>query len=190
MINILMISGSLRSNSYNTAILRYLKNEFGFELYENLGEIPAFNADLNIHTLTHDDSPKNVQAFRQTLKHADAIIISTPEFAHQIPGVLKNALDWVVSSGELSDKPTMVISATPTHLGGEKVHDALVYLLNVIDARVIEEASLQVSMVNQKINKEGNITDTALLEALNTRIHHFLQSIEANTTPATSAKKS
>ena len=184
MIEVLMISGSLRKGSFNTTILKHIQNIHGFKLYEKLGELPLFNADLNLHTLTSDDSPKEVQEFRKALNYSEAIIISTPEYAHQIPGVLKNALDWVVSSGELQNKPVMVISATPTHIGGDKVHKALTYLLNVIDAKVIDEASLQVAMVNQKIN------DKDFSELLKKKVTQFLRTIEANKIPTKSATKS
>ena len=159
MIKVLMISGSLRKESYNSALLKHFETKEGFSFYDKLGDLPLFNADLDQHDLTQDNAPHSVKEFRKALKEVDAIMISTPEYAHQIPGVLKNALDWVVSSGSFVGKPVMVISATPTHLGGKKAHEQLVYLLDLIDAKVIHKASMQIDKVNHKLHDDAFISD-------------------------------
>jgi len=161
---ILTLSGSLRTNSYNTAIVKALqKLNTNIEVYENLGKLPPFTPDLDIHTLEEDNSPKEVVEFRVKVREADLFIISTPEYAHQIPGVLKNALDWLVSSDAIVAKPTVVISASTSAMGGDKAHTQLVALLKVISQNVLEDASLIVAMVNKKIDEEGKIIDTNLM---------------------------
>ena len=172
---ILALSGSLRKNSYNTAIvkaLQYLNSNV--EIFEDLGKLPFFNPDLDIHTLEEDDSPKSVVAFRAKVREADVFVISTPEYAHQIPGVLKNALDWLVSSDAIVAKPTVVISASTSTMGGEKAHAQLISLLKVISQNVLEDASLMVSRVNKKIDKDGIIMDDTLIDALK----HLLDSLK------------
>ena len=127
---ILGISGSLRAASSNTAILRIMTalapKEVDITLYEGLGDLPHYSPD-------HDDerSPSSVVEFRSQLKAAEGIVISTPEYAYGMPGVLKNALDWTVSSGDFSEKPVVAISASPSWLGGDK---ALVSLLMTLRA--------------------------------------------------------
>jgi len=164
---ILALSGSLRANSYNTAIVKALqKLNSNVEVYEGLGKLPLFNPDLDIHTLQEDNSPKEVVEFRAKVREADIFIISTPEYAHQISGVLKNALDWLVSSDAIVAKPTVVISASTSAMGGDKAHAQLIALLRVISQNVLENASLIVSRVNQKIDNEGAVMDAVLIEEL------------------------
>ena len=164
---ILALAGSLRANSYNTAIVKTLqKFNSNVEIYEGLGELPLFNPDLDIHTLDEDTSPKEVLAFRAKIREADVFIISTPEYAHQIPGVLKNALDWLVSSDAIVAKPTVVISASTSAMGGDKAHAQLLALLKVISQNVLEDASLIVSRVNKKIDSNGTVIDKDLRKKL------------------------
>src|SRR5678815_5767847 len=95
---ILAISGSLRRVSSNTTLLRVVGvlAPAGVEvtLYEGLADLPAFNPDLE------GAEPSSLLAFRAQLKEADGAFISSPEYAHGVPGSLKNALDWIVGSGE------------------------------------------------------------------------------------------
>ena len=161
---ILALSGSLRANSYNTAIIKTLQHlDSRVEVYEGLGNLPLFNSDLDNHTLEEDNSPPLVVDFRAKVREADVFIVSTPEYAHQIPGVLKNALDWLVSSDAIVAKPTVVISASTSAMGGDKAHSQLVALLKVISQNVLEEASLVVSKVNKKIDEDSVVVDKELL---------------------------
>ena len=160
---ILALSGSLRANSYNTSIVKHLQTlNKHVEIYNGLGKLPLFNPDLDIHTLEEDNSPKSVVEFRAKVREADVFVISTPEYAHQISGVLKNALDWLVSSDSIVDKPTVVISASTSAMGGDKAHTQLMALFKVISGNVLEDASLIVARVNKKIDKEGNVVDDGL----------------------------
>ena len=164
---ILALSGSLRANSYNTSIVKHLQTlNKHVEIYNGLGKLPLFNPDLDIHTLEEDNSPKSVVEFRAKVRDADVFIISTPEYAHQIPGVLKNALDWLVSSDAIVAKSTVVISASTSAMGGDKAHAQLVALLKVISQNVLEDASLIVARVNKKIDDAGNVVDDSLKEEL------------------------
>ena len=160
---ILALSGSLRTNSYNRAIIEALHQlDNDVDIYENLGKLPLFNPDLDIYTLEEDNSPKEVVDFRKKVRQADVFVISTPEYAHQISGVLKNALDWLVSSDAIVAKPMVVISASTSAMGGDKAHAQLVALLKVISQNVLEDASLIVDRVNKKIDERGAILDEIL----------------------------
>ena len=164
---ILALSGSLRANSYNTSIVKHLQTlNKNVEVYEDLGKLPLFNPDLDMYTLEEDNSPKSVLEFRAKVREADVFVISTPEYAHQISGVLKNALDWLVSSDAIVNKPTVVISASTSAVGGDKAHAQLVALLKVISQNVLEDVSLIVARVNKKIDDEGNVVDDGLKKEL------------------------
>jgi NAD(P)H-dependent FMN reductase len=116
-----------------------------------MSEIPAFDPGLD-----NDEPPAAVTAFRKQVSEADAIIICTPEYAYGVPGALKNALDWTVSSASFSGKPTALITAST---GGENAHEALIKILGAIDADLLKEATLLISFVRSKMDNEGNITD-------------------------------
>ena len=79
---------------------------------------------------------------REALADATGVIISTPAYLHNLPGVLKNALDWLASSGELYDKPTLVFTLTPTAPRGERARQSLLWSLEALNARVVAEAGL------------------------------------------------
>ncbi|MFC3675626.1 NADPH-dependent FMN reductase [Ferrovibrio xuzhouensis] len=111
---LLALSGSLRAASTNTALLRAAAAAapagMTVEIYDGLGRLPVFNPD--------DDegpgpAPAPVADFRRRLGAADALLVACPEYAHGVPGGLKNALDWVVASGELVDKPAALLHASP-----------------------------------------------------------------------------
>jgi len=128
-------------------------------IYEDLGRLPHFNPDLD-----GDSPPQAVGELRALLGPAQGLIISTPEYAHGIPGTLKNALDWLVSSGELHDKPILLINASPT--GGEHAQASLVPTLTVMDGRVLLEASLRIPFGRNRLDPDGNLSDPELIAAL------------------------
>ena len=102
--------------------------------FEGLGQLPFFNPDKDVE-------PANaaVQLWRDALRTADGIVISSPEYAHGVPGVLKNALDWVVGSGELVGKLVVLLN---TSLLSHHAHDSLTEILTVMDARVLPVPAL------------------------------------------------
>jgi NAD(P)H-dependent FMN reductase len=115
---ILAISGSTRITSTNMnlikAIAELTTENFDITIFNGLTEIPHFNPDLD-----HENPPEQVIAFRNLLRQFNGVLICTPEYAMGVPGSLKNAIDWTVSSMEFSQKPTALITAS-TH--GEKGH--------------------------------------------------------------------
>jgi chromate reductase, NAD(P)H dehydrogenase (quinone) len=110
--NILAISGSLREKSLNSALLSsvisMIPSRGTVVNYSEMAQLPHFNPDLDL-----DDIDAAVANWRRNLKKANGVLICTPEYAKGVPGSLKNALDWVVSSGEFVNKPVAVISASP-----------------------------------------------------------------------------
>lgn len=109
---LLAISGSLRASSGNTALLKAVQEaappDLQIAIFTQLEAIPAFNPDREMEV-----PPAAVTALRDGVRESDAVLISTPEYAHGIPGVLKNALDWLVGSGEFYEKPVAFLHASP-----------------------------------------------------------------------------
>lgn len=171
--NIFAISGSLRKGSSNHSILEFigkqLPPEISYSLYDGLSTIPAFDPGQD-----NEHPPKSVTELRDQLAKADAIIICTPEYAFGVPGALKNALDWTVSSGSFSGKPTALITAST---GGENAHEAITKILGAIDARLDPATTLLISFVRTKIDAEGNIMDEATIEKLRSVAETLLRSI-------------
>ncbi len=159
---ILAISGSLRRQSSNTtalqAAIRLAPPTMRIELYAALRELPFFNPDLD-----NEDAPPAVQAFRQRIGAADGLLICSPEYARGIAGVLKNALDWLVSSLEFPDKPVAIINSSQraTHADA-----ALRLTLATMSARLVGNSSFVLPLQGRNLDAEGIIADTALAAVL------------------------
>ena len=161
-VRVFAISGSLRHASSNSALVgaaaRLAPVGVEIAIYRELGEIPPFNPDLDT-----DSAPAAVLRLRAALEASDAILISSPEYAHGVSGVLKNALDWVVSSGELIYKPIALInaSARATH-----AHAALRETLTTMSGRVIREASVTIPLEGSAWDANVIAQDAHLSELL------------------------
>jgi len=172
---ILGISGSLRADSSNAALLRAAAARapagMEFQFYDRqVGCLPHFDPDLDGEGAV---APPAVADLRALLGAADGVLISTPEYAHGIPGTLKNALDWIVSSGELEQKPVALIVASPS--GGEWARASLVPTLEVMGAVLV--TSIAVTCTRRQIDADGNVSDpdvarhlTGAVEALRSAI--------------------
>ena len=132
-------------------------------IYHGLGNLPHFNPEIDT-----EFPPPPVSDFRSQLNNSAGVIISTPEYAHGIPGVLKNALDWLVASGELYEKPVALFSASPR---GRFAQASLIETLMVMMARLIPEAFVNVSPHLRMGNGELQVTATA---DLSTRVERAL----------------
>ena len=145
-VRVLAISGSLRKASSNSALVsaavRVAPVGVEVSVYGQLADVPPFNPDLDT-----DTAPAGVVRFRAALEACDAILICSPEYAHGVSGVLKNALDWIVSSGVLMDKPIALINASTraTH-----AYASLKETLTTMSARVIEDASITIPLAGSE----------------------------------------
>ncbi|HKS22843.1 MAG TPA: NADPH-dependent FMN reductase [Thermoanaerobaculia bacterium] len=169
--NVIGISGSLRARSSNAALLRAAARVappgVRVTLYESLGELPHFNPDLDEEGTA---PPPAVAALRRLLIDADAVLISSPEYAHGVPGALKNMLDWLVSTGELVDKPVALLNASP--VGGAYAQASLLETLRTMNWNVVETACCIEPFVPRKIT--GELTDDAALAVLVSAISALL----------------
>ena len=161
MFHILAISGSLRAGSSNTSVINALEAlapaDVLVEAYRGVGSLPHYNPDLD-----RDPPPPAVVHWRAAIRAADAVVICSPEYAHGVPGALKNALDWIVSSGELMEKRVALINASPhsTH-----ARASLGETLRVMMADLVEEASISLwlprnSMTAAEIAADGGMAET------------------------------
>ncbi|MEZ4361481.1 MAG: NADPH-dependent FMN reductase [Kofleriaceae bacterium] len=133
---ILAISGSLRGGSKNSTALRaaaQVSRDAQLRQYVGIGDLPHFNPDLD--DLDNQRAPQSVLELRRELREVEGVLICSPEYAHGVAGSLKNALDWLVGSGEFVGKPTLVMNLSPN---SRHAHAALVETLRTMDAHVLE----------------------------------------------------
>ena len=169
MTKILAIPGSLRSNSSSHHILNEIislaPSKVLIEVYQDLGSLPHFN---------DAQAPPGVDDLRSRLKNADAVLICTPEYAFGIPGSLKNAIDWTVSTADLYGKPVGLITAS-SH--GEKGHAAMMWVLTAVGARIIEDASMIISFIRAKLDANGKIKDKDLANSLKAAVENLVGAV-------------
>lgn len=144
---LLGISGSLRKASSNTTLLRaaqqLLPKHVTMTLYQALGELPHFNPDVEESIL-----PASVLEFRQAVSKADGLVISTPEYAHGVPGSLKNALDWLVGDSAFAGKPVMLLNASSR---SSYAQASLVETLKTMATYVVTEACVTVELMGKPL---------------------------------------
>ncbi len=171
---VLAICGSTRQQSVNHRFIKAIaamgNAYFKVLLFDGLATLPHFNPDEN-----KEQVAVSVARFRQLLKEADGVLICTPEYAHGVPGTLKNAIDWTVSTNEFSGKPTMLVTAATD---GSFAHKALLETLRVIEAKDIEQHQLLIQFAATKIDSENNITDEPLKAGLQQLVVDFKNTFE------------
>lgn len=149
-VNVLVLVGSLRAASVNRQLAEVaIANApagVRLNLFDRLGELPFYNEDIDI-----DPAPESVQALRDAAAAADATLIITPEYNGTMPGVLKNAIDWVsrpYGQGALKDKPAAVVGAALGQYGGVWAHDETRKSIGVAGLKVVESSSLSIPTKN------------------------------------------
>ena len=174
---ILAICGSLRAGSSNAALLRVARALAppGMEivLHDGLGDLPHFNPDLDGEG---EEAPAAVGRFRSQISASDGLLISSPEYAHGVPGSLKNALDWLVSYPDFAAKPVLLLNASAA--GGERAQHSLVETLSTMSARVAE-SSLLAPFLRKKIDPHGTLSDPGAEQVLKTALASFATAILA-----------
>jgi NAD(P)H-dependent FMN reductase len=159
---ILAICGSTKHSSSNLRLIHAMaalvSDRMEFTVFNRIDTIPHFNPDLDT-----EEVPVNVIEFRTLLRNADGILICTPEYAMGVPGSLKNAMDWTVSSMEFSGKPVALITAATS---GEKAHQSMMATLNVIEAEITDATQLLIPFINTRINQAAEIADPGTLKAV------------------------
>jgi chromate reductase len=170
---VVAISGSTRQNSTNHSLIKAIADlssaRLDITIIDVIANLPQFNPDND-----GDNVANEVVEFRKQLHHADGVIICTPEYAHGVPGALKNAIDWTISSSSFPHKPTMLITAST---GGHFGHKSLLETLKAIDAENIDNLQMVIPFVKTKINPDNKITDEKTLADVKSLIAAFIETI-------------
>ncbi len=177
---ILGISGSLRSGSHNTALVRaaaeLLPPEDELVVWDALREVPPYDQDDDV-----EPAPAAVAALRAAVAGADAVLIATPEYNSSIPGALKNALDWAsrpFATNVFRNKPVVVIGSSHGVFGGVWAQAELRKVLGTMGARVVE-AEVAIGRAGEKIDADGRLVDDEAREQL----RDALETLRAETVP-------
>ena len=170
---ILAISGSLRATSLNTAVLqaasRLVPAGVKIEMFEGIGNLPFFNSDLD-----GDRLPREVAEFRTVIGAADGLLISSPEYARGVAGVMKNALDWLVASFEFPNKPVALINTSPraTHALA-----ALTITLETMSARLVNDASITLPLLGTANDAASIAANGEFAAPLRSALERYVQAI-------------
>lgn len=171
---ILAISGSLRAASTNTALLRAAARlapaGVEIDLYEGLGGLPHFNPDLE------GAEPPAVTALRAQVREAGALLFAVPEYAHGVPGALKNLLDWLVGGEEFIYKPAALLNASPraTH-----AQASLRETVKTMSGRIVEEASIAVPLLGKTLDADAIAADPELSAPLRRALAELARAAES-----------
>jgi len=175
-LHVLAISGSLRAASANTTVLkaaiRLAPEHLHILLYEGLGDLPHYNPDLD-----GEAPPAPVLDFRARLREADAVLICSPEYAHGVPGVLKNALDWIVSSGEFMSKPVALVNARPSSTFAQA---SLRETLTVMMAEIDPDASVTLPVTTNRLDEASLLANPELFQTLKSAVEALGRAAEAH----------
>jgi chromate reductase, NAD(P)H dehydrogenase (quinone) len=167
--HVLLISGSLRQHSTNSAAIQIAQQlappGMTTTIYTGMASLPHFNPDDD-----REDGPIHpaVALLRGHIARADAILICTPEYAGGLPGSLKNLLEWTVGDGGTYRKPVAWINvsgpAAPT--GGADAHSSLRKVLGYVHAEIVESACIRVPLTRDLVANDGTITDVEARERI------------------------
>jgi chromate reductase len=164
---VLGISGSLRADSYNTALLRAASelapDGVELELYDGLEHLPPYSEEHDT-----DAPPVEVARLREAIASADAVLFATPEYNGSMPGQLKQALDWgsrPYRQSALWGKPAAVVGASVTDYGAVWAQDHLRKGLGIAGARVID-TELPVGRAPERFDDDGVLVDLELRDRL------------------------
>ena len=171
--NLLAISGSLRAKSSNAAALSALQllapPDVRIDLCNKISLLPLFNPDLDAPGLA---LPPVAADFRNDVGVSHGLVISSPEYAHGVPGALKNALDWLVSSEHFADKPVMVLSISPF---SRHSHAQLHEVLRTMSASITDDAAYSVSISRSIKDASEILSDSTLSTQLTNAIKIFAE---------------
>jgi NAD(P)H-dependent FMN reductase len=172
---VLGILGSTKAHSSNERLLKkigeILQGYVDLIIFSQIAELPHFNPDLD-----NEEVAPLVADFRNQIAEADGVLICTPEYVFSIPGSLKNALEWTVSTVVFSGKPIGIITASAS---GDKGHELLQLIMRTLGAQFDEDTLLLISGIKGKINEQGEIIHKETLEKVNYFSKAFLQILAA-----------
>jgi len=172
-VKLFALSGSLRSNSYNSLALfalqqvapRNISIEIG-----SIGELPLFNPDLE------ETLPESVLDLKKSLSQSSGLILATPEYAHGVSGPMKNALDWLISGIEFPGMKIMLINTSPR---ASHALSSLKEILATMSGQVIDSAYVSLPLLGSDLNKDNICENSTVTAALIAGVLEFVEYIEA-----------
>jgi NAD(P)H-dependent FMN reductase len=171
-VTILAVSGSLRARSSNTEVLRaaalVAPSSVRVELQSGLAALPPFNPDLDTEGSV---LAPTVSDLRARIASARGILICSPEYAHGVPGVLKNALDWLVSGPEMVNKPVGLINASPRSTHAQV---SLAETLRTMSAVLVPGASVELALGGRGLDAAGIAADAELAGGLRAAVEALI----------------
>ncbi|MEX0871181.1 MAG: NADPH-dependent FMN reductase [Aquisalimonadaceae bacterium] len=171
---VLAISGSLRRESYNTAAIEALSlvapENAEVQVYKELGDLPPFNPDLDV------DAAPSVIRLKRAIREAHGLVIASPEYAHGISGVLKNALDWLVSGEEFVSIPVALINTSPR---ASHAQAALREVVKTMSGIIIEDACVSIPLLGSGLGRDSIVGDPEMAGQLSRGISEFCVAVRA-----------
>ncbi|HEY3832040.1 MAG TPA: NADPH-dependent FMN reductase [Acidimicrobiia bacterium] len=179
-VRVLLISGSVRARSTNSAVLRTaaaLATAAGIDAvrYEGLAALPAFDPDADVAP-----RPAPVRELLDRIHRADAIVFSTPEYAGALPGAFKNLLDWLIGDNDprsVYNKPVAWINASPR--GAALAHDSLRAVLGYAHADIVQAVCVNIPVTPGSVDLDGLIDDPAIRDAIEAALHALAAHVTA-----------
>lgn len=178
---VLLVSGSLRAASTNTAVLRTARavapRSIESVLYDGLPALPHFNPDEDAGA-----PPRPVAELRRQVHEADAVLFCTPEYAGALPGALKNLLEWLIGDDDtrsIYEKPVAWINAAPR--GATDAHDSLRKVLGYAHATVLDEVNAEIAVAVSQIGSNGEVDDEAVRAAITSVMQALRDALGART---------
>jgi chromate reductase, NAD(P)H dehydrogenase (quinone) len=172
--NILALSGSLRAASINSAFCRAASRlapaPLRVSVFGGMGTLPLFNPDLEA------DPPRSVREFRTLVGDARALILASPEYAHGISGVLKNALDWLVSFEGFIGKPVMLVNTSPR---AHHADDALREVLQTMSADIRTEASIILPLLGACVTEDAMVSSPEVASRIRGALEALARSLDS-----------
>lgn len=177
-LKIMGIVGSLRKASFNRSLMNaFIENAPGdIELsIADISALPFYNEDIQ------DPYPASAATLKDTFAAADAFIIATPEYNRGVPGVLKNAIDWMSrpSGSPFAGKPVLVIGASDGNIGTAVAQMGLKHTLLHLDAHVLGKPEFYVGRAQDKFNEEGKLTDQKTKEYIIAALEKLISACKA-----------
>lgn len=173
---IVAIVGSIRKESFNLKIAKFMQERYKGRMdidIVNIRDLPHFDQDIE------NDPPAVVKEFKRTVADADAVLWVTPEYNYSIPGVLKNAIDWLSRVDKVMiGKPSLIIGASMGILGTVRAQQHLRDILfsSGVSSPIMQGNEVYIASVHEKCNEEGQFVDERTITKLDTVVDNFIKS--------------
>lgn len=179
-VNLAVLLGSLRSGSFHRALAAALPelapSGVTITLLGSVGDIPHYNADVQAKGF-----PGAVNDMAGAIAAADGVVVVTPEYNYSVPGVLKNALDWLsrLPSTPFAGKPVSIMSGSPGPIAGARAQYHLRQIMVFLDAIVFTKPEVMVGAINTKVDIDaGTVTDEATRKFIGDHLQAFVQFVD------------